>query len=213
MSGYLDHDYEFLFKVSPGDVVVDVGAGPCGEFTQSVLDRASIVVAIEPYSKNLRRLHELFGCDPKVVIVGKAVWFRSGDGLLNFEPKGWDGGCSMVCPLSEKERVKVDTLDNLVGELDLKRIDFLKMDVEGAELEALECANRTLAMTRHVVVAAYHLRDGRNTCDWVEKLLGACGFRTIVHETPPGMPLVYGTREAVEVGARKQNLKITADNG
>ena len=63
-----------------------------------------------------------------------------------------------------------------------KTVDFLKMDIEGAEYEALEGATAMLAATRYAVIAAYHIRDGITTAARVDTMLKASGFKTRIDE-------------------------------
>jgi hypothetical protein len=57
-------------------------------------------------------------------------------------------------------QVPLTTIDHLVEELNLPRVDFIKMDIEGAELKALEGAQRTLAKWwPRLSIAAYHAPD------------------------------------------------------
>jgi FkbM family methyltransferase len=49
---------------------------------------------------------------------------------------------------SEIEKVLVTTIDNLVGDLKLETVDFIKMDIEGTTLRALIVATRTTSQYR-----------------------------------------------------------------
>ena len=52
------------------------------------------------------------------------------------------------------------TIDDFVKEQELRRIDFIKMDVEGAELRALRGAEQTIRTFRpKLAVSLYHKRD------------------------------------------------------
>ncbi|MBI3695811.1 MAG: FkbM family methyltransferase, partial [Acidobacteria bacterium] len=54
----------------------------------------------------------------------------------------------------------VVTLDEIVEELHLDRVDFIKMDIEGSERRALEGARQTLARFRpRMAISSYHLHD------------------------------------------------------
>jgi len=54
--------------------------------------------------------------------------------------------------------VRAIRLDELVAELGLERVDFVKIDAEGAELEILKGAVNTLARySPFVVMSAYHM--------------------------------------------------------
>jgi hypothetical protein len=54
--------------------------------------------------------------------------------------------------------VPLTTIDHLVEELKLDRVDFIKMDIEGSEYRALEGARNTIARFHpRLAIAAYHL--------------------------------------------------------
>lgn len=70
------------------------------------------------------------------------------------------------------EHVPVMRLDNWVNKEQLNRLDLIKMDIEGAEIEALRGAAQTLVRFKpRLLVQAYHLRDGKRTleacADWL----------------------------------------------
>src|SRR5262249_25126113 len=78
-------------------------------------------------------------------------------------------------------RVKVSTLDAYVQARRVRRVDLIKMDVEGAELELLEGAASTLEANRDVVLIVEFLNDnarrfGRSV-EELERHLRSLGFR------------------------------------
>jgi hypothetical protein len=59
----------------------------------------------------------------------------------------------------------------------MDRIDFIKMDVEGAEIEALKGSMNTLKeFDVNLAIASYHEVDGKKTSHEVEKLLSEYGY-------------------------------------
>jgi hypothetical protein len=58
------------------------------------------------------------------------------------------------------EKVPLTTIDKLVDELKLARVDYIKFDIEGAEPRALTGAKETLAKYKpRISIAAYHQPD------------------------------------------------------
>lgn len=56
--------------------------------------------------------------------------------------------------------VETCTIDGLVHELRLPRVDFIKMDIEGAEMQALAGARATISRWKpRLAISAYHLYD------------------------------------------------------
>ena len=58
------------------------------------------------------------------------------------------------------DKTTITTLDSYVGEKNLPRVDFIKMDVEGAELDILKGATATIARFKPILaLSAYHKLD------------------------------------------------------
>jgi FkbM family methyltransferase len=152
--------YQAEIHVRPGDVVIDCGAH-IGGFTRTALALgASLVVAIEPEPKNLlafRRNMETELKSGKVRLVPKGIFDKPGKLKLHLSESG--DAHSVVEPRrgSGDIEIEVVTLDSLMGSLDLHRVDFIKMDIEGAEQKALQGAR--LMLTRYkprLALSAYH---------------------------------------------------------
>jgi len=151
--------------VKAGDVVLDCGAN-VGVFTRMALDRgAELVVSIEPAPGTvecLRRNFEKEIAAGRVIVVPKGVWSHT-DVLELAE--GGDGnttGDSFVLGRNQANKVKVPltTIDILAIELKLPRVDFVKMDIEGAEKEALRGAAETIRRYHpRMAIASEHLPD------------------------------------------------------
>jgi len=139
-------------RVRSGDVVLDCGAH-VGVFTRRALSYgARVVVAIEPGPDNAECLRRNFAAEIKagrVVVYPKGVWNE--DSWLELWGQGaGSSGYSVVLkdPHTHAIRVPLTSIDKLVGELKLDRVDFIKMDIEGAERQALTGAAETLRRFR-----------------------------------------------------------------
>jgi FkbM family methyltransferase len=142
--------------VRKGDIVLDCGA-EIGTFTRTALNQgAKLVVAIEPAPlmlSCLRRNFEREIADHRVVVYPKGVWNEETSLTLygdSVAAKKTDSG--VVVPLT--------TIDKLVSELNLPRVDFIKMDIEGAEKQALTGGRATIQKFRpRFAIATEHLPD------------------------------------------------------
>jgi len=152
----------------PGDIVLDCGAN-IGLYTKrALLAGADLVVAIEPAPENLVCLsRNLKGeiARGKVIIYPKGVWDKDDVLKLNM-PKDNSAGDSVVRKHAETDRsveVELTTIDKLVDELLLRRVDFIKMDIEGAERNAIAGAAATIKKHHpRLAICVYHLEDDRN---------------------------------------------------
>jgi len=150
--------------VRRGDVVLDCGAN-VGVFTRRALDDgARLVVAIEPAPDNIECLRRNFAqevASGKVIIYPKGVWDK--DDELQLRTSTLTGGDSVALHYpgsSAGPLVPLTTIDKLVGELKLDRVDFIKMDIEGAEKNALAGARQTVARFRpRMAISMEHLPD------------------------------------------------------
>jgi UDP-3-O-acyl-N-acetylglucosamine deacetylase len=66
--------------------------------------------------------------------------------------------------LHPQVKVPLTTIDKIVAELKLPRVDFIKMDVEGAEVPALHGANDTIQRFKpRMAIATEHKPDDEFT--------------------------------------------------
>ena len=178
--------------------VVDVGAAS-GLFAIPLLktDPEMRVVAFEPSRRQrmlLRRNLRKNGVAARVSIESAALWDR--EQQLAFRSHGYLSSVRGIgaIPLSfaHDERVQGLPLDVWSKRQPGFHIDLLKMDIEGAELEALAGATEVLAVHRPIcLIQAYHLRDGARTFERCAALLE--GFRYRCREVVPREGLIQAT--------------------
>jgi FkbM family methyltransferase len=168
--------------IRPGDTVLDCGAH-VGTFTLSALGAgAARVVAIEPAPDNLECLRRNLADHVRagrVIVYPKGVWDR--DDSLPLRARPFRSATSSVVfnfPGSQEgPKVPLTTIDKIVAELGLPRVDCIKMDIQGAEAAALRGATQTLRRHRpRLLVAMEHGQDDPET---IPKLIDtlAGGYR------------------------------------
>ena len=146
--------------VHAGDVVLDGGAH-FGGFTRTALDRgAKLVVAIEIAPENAMCLRRNFASEiaaGRVIVYEKGVWDKDGTMVLERQNNTW---ADHVVDAGPGPTVAVTTIDRIVEELGLSDVDFIKLDIEGAERHALAGAAATLETHRpRMAIASYHEPD------------------------------------------------------
>ncbi|MDA1315832.1 MAG: FkbM family methyltransferase [Acidobacteria bacterium] len=161
---YLFAEHEWLIEtnpsesVQPGDVVLDIGAH-IGTFTAQALELgAAKVVAVEPDPGNMECLRRNFSADiaaGRVVLVEEAAWNKRETLTFHLgESSAWsslmhDAGGGTL-------EVSARPLDEVVKELGLESVDYIKIDVEGAEAEVLEGAAEIFRAHRPTVMVDSH---------------------------------------------------------
>ncbi len=147
--------------IRPGDVVLDCGAR-YGTFTRTALNAgARLVVAIEPNPLSLECLRRNLSEEIRtgqVILYAKGVWDKDDALRLTIDPRN-----SANDSLARRQQnsggivVPVTTIDRLVGALKLERVDFVKMDIEGAETRAVAGAAETITKFRpRMAICVYH---------------------------------------------------------
>lgn len=82
--------------------------------------------------------------------IKKGLWNKSG--ILYFQ--GGNATGSRIVPYETSEFVKVDTIDDYIGD---KKCNFIKMDIEGAELPALKGGIKVIKRERPILaICIYH---------------------------------------------------------
>lgn len=199
---YVYDVYQKYYKVKKGDIVVDAGAhiGLFAVKTAKAIGDEGMVIAIEPEANNLKFLEKNIRENElgNVAIVRKGVWnkkdrlkffIRNETGSHGFLNPDWDSCGSL--------EVEVDTLDNILTELGVKKVDFIKMDIEGAEIEAYHGMTETLNNNNsRAAIAAYHKVDGKQTYKAIVRLLNTNEYKT--HH-----PIKWGEQKVVYASKTK----------
>jgi FkbM family methyltransferase len=152
--------------IKPGDVVLDCGAN-IGVFTREALNAgASKVVAVEPAPENLECLRRNFApeiASGKVVVYPKGVWDKDDTLELHIHHDNAAADSFIIESKDAKRtavKVPLTTIDKMMQELNLERADFIKMDIEGAEVKALTGGRGTLAKHHPMLsISVYHAPD------------------------------------------------------
>jgi len=152
-------------QVRRGDIVLDCGAH-VGSFSKFALDHgASKVIAFEPMESNIECLRRNFAAEirnGRYVIVPKAVW--NVDGTLAFAISDSSSGTNSAVLHTGAKTIQVPSvrIDTVVAELGLSQVTYIKMDIEGAEREALAGAAPPWLLQAAHMSESYHLLTAKS---------------------------------------------------
>ena len=180
-----------LVRLAPADaVVIDIGANIGAQALPLArrLGRDSRVIAVEPADAAIARLRQNRDMNPeladRVTLVHQAL--GSGNAPLpgTFYARWPLTPVATVHPVHrgalERSTAVSSTLDRLVDDLGLSRVDLIKLDVDGHECAVLEGAAETLARYRPTVVlewCPYLLREHGESPGRLVGLLTRHGYR------------------------------------
>lgn len=151
--------YERMGGPKEGDIVLDLGAyvGMFSHRASNLVGEKGKVIAIEPNNDNVLMVRENLKELPNVHVLNVAVSDVSGECKLYISP---NSAChSIVHPDSDNyDTVPSMTVDYIVEKLKLPKVDFIKIDIEGAGMMALNGAEKTLRDNKNVKlsIACYH---------------------------------------------------------
>ncbi len=163
-------------------LVADVGAnaGVFSLYAHSLNPRSEII-AFEPLPEMLRRIQSLKErTGMNLTCHAKAVSEKCGEAFFE-TAHGYDGTSRLSTstqPAANTFRVETTTLDTIFGS---RKIDVMKIDVEGFECDVIAGGKTALANTRFLIIEAQtaeHLANITRAlgAGWTRKKLGAGDF-------------------------------------
>jgi len=176
---WLGHKYQYgdIVNVESGDVVFDCGAF-VGAFSLYASGIASRVVTIEPAPQTQACLRKNLGGLDNVEIVQALLYHESIE--VDFQLSDNPVDHSVLTPdhgaTGETITMKTQRLSTLASSLGINRIDFLKIDAEGAEPEVLYGAEGL--DIKKVAVDCGPEREGDSPLDEVRDYFEQLGFET-----------------------------------
>lgn len=171
---FIDRMYADYFPFYQKATVLDIGAhkGYFSLFCVKHLDQAARIVAIEPYAPHVETLRQnlVLNGAPHISVLPLGVSDHSGQAHLYLGRSDNHSLFAQHSALLKRPKatdtvtVSVRSLKDLLAELQLDRVDFLKMDCEGAEYGALLAADReTLEKIQTISLEFHDLKDLRYT--------------------------------------------------
>lgn len=186
-------DKEILPKLE--NLVFVDGGGYVGDTAKELIKNYpdyKKIYLIEPIAENLRIAKRDLAEHDNIAFIASGLSNKKAE-LFFHEEKSFSALYG-----NGTQSIEVDTLDNIIKE----RVDYIKLDIEGAELEALEGARQTIRKYKPILaVCVYHKAE-----DWYrvpQKVLEIKSdykiylrhymegiFETVMYFIPPSLPKI-----------------------
>lgn len=135
-------------EVADGDIVFDVGGcfGETAIYFSRFCGDSGKVYTFEPHGYFFSQLKQNVADFSRIQPVSAGLGSEQAEIEMNFNAKS--------------SRATITTIDDFVKTSELQHVDFIKMDIEGAERSALQGAMYTLKTMRpKLAISIYHLPD------------------------------------------------------
>ena len=156
---FFDGEYDIHVKEDP-KVIIDLG-GNIGLFALLMQSRypGALIISIEPDPDNFAQLQKNTKKFNNIISYNKAIWHKRELLSLSEKKAGaeWSQNVNSISGEDfNQEKIESITIDDLISNHNLQEIDFLKVDIEGAEAELFSEKTEWL---NNVKVIAIELHD------------------------------------------------------
>ncbi|MDR2580149.1 MAG: FkbM family methyltransferase [Fibromonadaceae bacterium] len=174
-----------FFSYGKNEVLID-----CGAFTGDTIEEFlklpnmeyERIIAFEPEPENYRILENKFS-ESKFTLINAGAWNKEGElyfsgsgvlGIVSETPKGVEGEIS----------IKVCSIDGLHLQ---EKVTFIKMDIEGSELNALIGAKETILRDKpKLAICIYHSNEDMvRIAEWIHELVPEYKLYVRYNMSPP----------------------------
>lgn len=146
-----------IFKPRLGETVVDIGAW-VGRYTltsSKYVGPSGKVISIEAHPSNFQILKKNLILNKRQNVIPLNIAVTNHEGrikLYTARSSGWHSINPQIARSSKYVEVPCKTLDNVLKELSISKVDWIKIDVEGAEPMVLEGSQETLALNKNLKI-------------------------------------------------------------
>jgi FkbM family methyltransferase len=154
---FIENEYAIPYNVSP-KTIIDGGAniGASALYFANRYPEAKIY-AIEPESSNFEMLRRNCAGLDNIIPIQAALWHeRTELNLVDTLSEKW---AFAVVPGNDPQRMVIAlTMDDLLDQYGITRVDILKLDVEGAEIELFSSGDRQWLKVVDIIAIELHDR-------------------------------------------------------
>jgi FkbM family methyltransferase len=182
-------EYLDFAALKGGETVLDIGAyaGITSIIFAQLVGPTGHVYAVEPDATNfecaqinVKMAEDVMGLK-NITLIRKAIWSHSKGLLFSNEGAMGSSAVAITGGLRGKEEIVPSMrLEDFFEEYGLTRADFVKIDIEGAEVEVLQSSASFLKSTKARLIVEPHFVDGVLSTDRCRGYLESAGFHVKV---------------------------------
>jgi FkbM family methyltransferase len=192
----------FAQVLAPGMVVIDAGAneGLYAVVAGRHVGSTGVVLAVEPSKRESARLRANIALNGlhNVRVIDAALSDAPGTGVLRVADAEHTGQNTLGdfiyqgVATSGTQEVALTTLDEVVVRTQLRGVDVIKMDVEGAEFKLLKGGEQTIRRHKPLLLLELSdaaLRQQGSSAEDVLAFLDGLGYRFLTYDEATGLPV------------------------
>lgn len=173
------------YDFQPGDVVVEVGAY-IGHYAMRVADivgPSGKVIAIEAIAENYHILKKNVETNQlhQLIPIHKAAWHSEGTLTLHHMANQRASVTAELLPDTNTTEVPCDSVDNVLLSQGVEKVDFVRVQVNAAELEVLKGMEHSLSAGVKLLITAPYQIDGQPASEVVIDYLKTKGYNVTLH--------------------------------
>jgi FkbM family methyltransferase len=174
---FLDLEEGKYLKLREGDIVFEVGAyiGYHSMRLSELVGNTGKIVAIEAIPSNydiMKKNIELNNLN-NIIPINIAIWKNKGNISMNVDEDQKNSIAKNIINTKNVVGMPCNTIDNIFHELNLTKVDFIRIQTNGAEIEALEGMNKVFEHKPKLLVAVPYKNK-----DFIQKYLKSKGYVT-----------------------------------
>jgi FkbM family methyltransferase len=192
--------YTAYFTLKKGDYILEAGAytGLFTIFASKKVGKTGRIISFEPdpYNNIMLKRNIQLNNIKNVTVIKKGLFSK--DATVPFDIQSIGSNIvSLNTPFHNRKtlnKIKVTTADKEIKRLNIKKIDLVTMDIEGAEIEAMDGFTELIKNNKNIkfAIASYHIIDGKKTKFFLEKFFKKLKFNVKTEDN--GQLTTYASR-------------------
>jgi len=175
---YILHDRKYSVKPKKNDTVIEAGVYH-GKDTAIFAKLAENVIGFEPSPRNLKIARRNLSKFNNIKLQNSGLWFENDDININYAANPSDDGILKTDSktVHRTKSIQVYSLEDFATKNNISKIDFLKVEAEGAEPEIIKGLGNL--DVRDIVINAGAERNSKSPGKEIIELLYSKGYNLV----------------------------------